>query len=275
MSYSISFYEASTYVGKSLVGFYFTTYDGDRYGIPLYNYDGGYYYFSRELKKSGNLYKMDYFLIIDNSYLYDYGEIYLDLGSTDNNRNGIDDFCEKSLAFNSSVTGNWYSYDGSSGSLNGFLKRSANSYGGSYTFTAYNTEIGNISLSGNFYVGTVSGTLNYSARKESISFVYTSKFDYESPPQTIETTYEILDQNKFRLNAKGIFPSTVFTRKGNVYSATFELTDGQPTTSWPDYQKWLVNIEDKNDWDGDGIPDLSDPPKPKAMPWIPLLLLDD
>ena len=29
-------------------------------------------------------------------------------------------------------------------------------------------------------------------------------------------------------------------------------------TSWPDYQKWLFVVQDTNDSDNDGIPDLSD-----------------
>jgi hypothetical protein len=277
MSYSISFHEASSYIETSLVECYFTTYDGNRYSIPLYDYSEDIYYYSQELKKAGSSYKMDYILIVDG-YPDDYGEIHLNLGSIDNNNNGIDDFCEKSLPFNNSVTGGWYSYDGSSGGLNGYLSRNANSNGGRYIFTANNTGFGNISLSGDFYVGTVSGTLNYSLKNERVSITYTTVFDSQSQPLTIETTYEILDENSVKINGNGIFPTTVFTRNGYIYSAIVELIDGEPNTFWADYQKWLIAIEDTNDSDEDGIPDLSDPPtglKSKAMPWIPLLLQDN
>ena len=277
ISYSISFHEASSYIGYSLFECYFTTYDGNRYSVPLYDYSGGYYYYSQELKKVGSLYKMDYFLIVDG-YVDDYGEISINLGSADINSNGIDDFCEKSLSYNNSVSGTWYSYDGTSGGLNGYITRNANSHGGTYSLTAHNTYVGDMPLSGDFYVGTVSGTLDYLEKEKTISITYSSTFDSQSPPETLETTYEILDQNRIRLNAKDIFPSTVFTRNGNTYSAVIVLTDGEPATSWADYQEWLLIIEDTNDSDGDDIPDLSDPPdspESKAMPWIPLLLLDE
>ena len=93
VSYSVSFHEATGYIEGYLFKAYFTTYDGNRYSVPLYDYSGGYYYYSQELKKVGSLYKMDYFLVVDG-YVDDYGEISIDLGSTDINSNGIDDFCE-------------------------------------------------------------------------------------------------------------------------------------------------------------------------------------
>ena len=276
MSYSISFHEASGYIGYSFYECYFTTYDGNRYSVPLYDYYGGYYYYSQELKKVGSLYKMDYALIVDG-YVDDYGEIVLNLGSTDINGNGIDDFCEKSLSFSNSVSGNWYSYDGTSGGLNGSITRNANSNGGTYTLTAYNTYVGNMTLSGNFYVGTVSGTIDYSAKEKSVSIIYTSTFDSQSPPETLETTYEILDENIIKLNANELFPSTVFTRNGNTYSAVIVLADGETDTSWPDYQKWLLIIQDTNDSDEDGIPDLSDfvDASPLDLPLFPKPLLRD
>ena len=274
ISYSVSFHKATAYIGGHLFEVYFTTYDDNRYSVPLYDYSDGYYYYSQELKKVGSLYKMDYFLIVDY-YVDDYGEISIDLGSADINSNGIDDFCEKSLSFNKSVSGTWYSSDGGSGGLNGSITRNANSNGGTYSLTAHNTDVGDMPMSGNFYVGTVSGTIDYLEKEKTFSITYRFTFDSQSSPQTIETSYEILDQNRIKVNAKEIFPSTVFTRNGNTYSAVIVLTDGEPITSWPDYQKWLVLIEDTNDADGDGIPDLSDPPEPKGMPWMPLLLLDD
>ena len=74
------------------------------------------------------------------------------------------------------------------------------------------------------------------------------------------------------------FPTTNFIRNGNLYSATVELSDGGFNTFWADYQKWQIVIQDPNDSDADGIPDLSDLSNLQdsmTMPWIPLLLLDD
>ena len=158
--------------------------------------------------------------------------------------------------------------------MNGYITRNANSNGGTYNLTAHNTDVGDMRLSGNFYVGTVSGTIDY-LKKKTVSITYRTTWAFQSSPETIETNYEILDQNRIKINAKDILPSTIFTRNGNIYSAVIMFADGETITSWPDYQKWLITIEDTNDLDGDGIPDLSDPPESKVMPWIPLLLLDD
>jgi hypothetical protein len=46
----------------------------------------------------------------------------------------------------------------------------------------------------------------------------------------------------------------------NSYLAFFVFMDGDPETSLPDFQQWVLRITDPNDADGDGKPDLSDPP---------------
>jgi hypothetical protein len=275
-SYSISFHGTNIMVWGTIVTFKFTTYDGDLYGRPYY--DGPYHpgmIVSHELKKDGNLYKTD-FVVIELQAVAGTGELHLDLASPDINDNGIDDVCEKSMSFNSSISGTWYHSDGSTGESSGTLTRNANSHHGTYHIT-HPHWTGLHTLFGDFYVGTISGIINYSEKEKTFLITYTSKFENQSSPVTLETTYEILDENRIRVNAKGVFPSTVFTRNGNTYSAVIELTDGNGDlyTSWPDYQKWLLLIEDTNDFDGDGIPDLSDLAQSKAMPWIPLLLLDD
>lgn len=273
-SYSISFHGTNVNIWGTDVRFLFTTYDGDRYGTPYY--DGAYgpnMIVSNELKKDENLYKTDY-IVVELGAVAGGGELHLDLASPDINDNGIDDVCEKSMSFNGSISGTWYTSSGSTAESSGTLTRNANSHHGTYHITyPYGGRV--FDLLGDFYVGTISGIINYSEKEKTFSITYTSKFENQSSPVTLETTYEILDQNRIRVNAKGVFPSTVFTRNGNTYSAVIELTDGDSYTSWPDYQKWLLLIEDTNDFDGDGIPDLSDPAQLKAMPWIPLLLLDD
>ena len=276
-SYSISFHGTNVIVpGATVVTFKFTTYDGDLSGRPYYDGDyGPNMIVSHELKKDGNLYKTD-FVVIEYGYVSDTGELHLDLASPDINDNGIDDVCEKSMSFNGSISGAWYHDGGTVDESSGTLTRNANSHHGAYNITLPFAGMV-LKLIGDFYVGTISGIINYSEKEKTFSITYTSKFKNQSYPATLETTYEILDQNRIRVNAKGVFPSTVFTRNGNTYSAVVELTDGNGDlyTSWPDYQKWLLLIEDTNDFDGDGIPDLSDPAQSKAIPGIPLLLLED
>jgi hypothetical protein len=54
--------------------------------------------------------------------------------------------------------------------------------------------------------------------------------------------------------------SKAFTarRSGAKYRGTMELIDGGPTTSWPDYNGWLIELTDPNDQNQDGIPNLTD-----------------
>jgi len=274
-SYSILLENTSANMSGTLVYFIFTTYDGDRYGMPYY-YDANAQniYYSQELKKVGSLYKTDYFSIVNN-FIDDYGEVSLNLGDIDSDHNGIDDICEKPKSINLTVSGNWYSQDGDSGSISGSMSRNAGSQHGSYNLNINNTWAGNIPLSGNFYSGILSGSISYSTGNNTISATYTSTWDVQSEAEHLDTTYDILDENRIRMNAKDFFPTTILNRSGNTYSAVVVLIDGESSTFWADYQQWFIVITDNNDSDGDGIPDLSDAIEKKKkthLPFLPLLL---
>ena len=274
-SYSIMLDDTSANLDGHVVYFFFTTYDGDRYGMPYYyDADAQMLYRSQELKKVGALYKADYFSIINN-FIDDYGEVSLNLGDIGSDHNGIDDICEKQKSVNLTVSGAWYSQDGDSGSISGSMNRNTGSQIGSYNLSINNTWAGNIPLSGNFYSGILSGSVSYSSGNNTISATYTSTWDVQSEAQLLDTTYDILDKNRIRMNAKDFFPTTIFNRSGNTYSAVVVLTDGESSTFWADYQKWFIVITDNNDSDGDGIPDLSDTTdnsKKTYLPFLPLLL---
>ena len=277
-SHSIMLMDSRVYMGGYPVDFIFTTYDNNRYTYPYY-YDaqGASIYYSRELKKIGSLYYTDYFSLLYGS-INDYGEISLNFGGIDSDNNGIDDICEKEKSINTNVTGNWYSYDNVSGSIGGSMIRNANTQHGYYNLTLNNTWAGNVPATGDFYIGVLSGSINYSVSSSSVTLNYTTTWDTQMPSDPLQTTYDIIDKDTIRFNGVDFFPTTSFERNGNKYTATVILSDGGDDTFWPDYRKWQVVIQDLNDSDGDGIPDLSDPPDPpktKAMPWIPLLLLDE
>ena len=275
-SCSLTLGYTSFYIDQSLLQIYFTTYDGDRYSLPYY-YDDGLIYPNNELKKVSSLYKTDYY-IISSGYIDDYGEISLDLNSSDSNENGIDDVCEKSLYFNSSITGNWYSEDGASGAIGGTFNKNADLQEGTYTLILY-TSGGALNLSGVYYVGTLAGTITYNPSSHSVEVNYSTFFDIENVGESFSTTYAVIDANHIRLDAQGYFPTTTFTRNGSLYSSIVTLTDGNPDTFWTDYETWYISIQDNNDTDDDGIPDFSDtcPIGPswkcvKGLPWIMLLL---
>ena len=249
----------------------FTTYDGDLQAFPLY-YDSanGWIYYSRELKKIDALYRTDYYFL-SNSIITDFGAVHLDLGNIDHDGNGLDDICEKSKSFNGLISGQWYSQDGiSSGNISGSMVRNAGLQAGTYNLTIYNTGAGDLAVSSEFYAGLVSGSADYSVSDNSITIDYRVSFDYTSELNTIQTTYQIVNQDQVRINAVDFFPTTVFHRNGNTYSAQVTLADGEELTSWPDFQQWSFNIVDNNDSDGDGIPDLSD--KKVCLTFLPLLL---
>jgi hypothetical protein len=56
------------------------------------------------------------------------------------------------------------------------------------------------------------------------------------------------------------------------FSASLELGDGYPQTSAPDYRFWVISIDDTNDSDLDGIPDIADTPA-VFMPRTPYLTM--
>ena len=256
--YSLEFDAASTYIGGDLVEVYCTTYDGNLSTFHYVWVNNGYW-FSQEVKKIGSLYYTDY-ITVAGGYIDDYGKIVLNLNSPDANGNGIDDVCEKSRSVNNSISGTWYSYDGSSGGISGGAYRGANFQSGSYSLAVMNTDVGTVPLSGIFYVVTLSGTVNYTAYspgQKSIFLTYTVTSS-STESDSLASTYEIVDQDHIRVMGVDFFPTTTFTRNGTVYTADVVLTDGGQQTPWQDYEKWRLVIQDTNDLDGDGIPDLSD-----------------
>lgn len=60
------------------------------------------------------------------------------------------------------------------------------------------------------------------------------------------------------------FDPFVLRRTNGAYSGILRLRDGDLTTPWADYSLYSVSITDTNDYNSDGIPDMSDPP-PKAV----------
>ena len=257
-SYSLMLADASALVEGELFRFLFTTYDGDRYSLPYY-YGSGYISYSREFKKIGSLYKADYYNTV-SGYIYDFGEASFNLYSSDSNNNGLDDVCEKIMSTSNAITGTWYSADGTSGAITGNFNKIAGYQQGSYNLTVYSeiTVAGKQNLSGVYYVGELSGTISYNPSTYSMTFDIKSTWDVDYPLALDPTTYEIIDSDNIKVLSEGFVPTTIFTRTGNKYSALVTLPDGEDSTFWPDYQKWLVSVQDFNDSDGDGIPDLSD-----------------
>jgi hypothetical protein len=231
-------------------------------------------YNSREMKQIGSLYYADYYSV-RSGLITDYGEISINSGSIDSDGNGIDDICEVNKSVNTSVTGNWYSHSGKTGSISGTLIKNSNSQHGNYSLLLKNTWAGDILATGEFYSGILSGIGTYSKTNNTISVEYSVRFDTLLNASPVQTSFEIVDENTVRVIGKDVFPTTNFIRSGNNFTATVLLSDGALDTFWPDYQKWYIVITDESDIDRDGIPDLSDTQddrKKVGLPFLPLLL---
>ena len=258
-SFSLMLGDTNVNLGGYTHDMVFTTYDGTLSEYPFfYDTQTGYITYSKELKKTDTDYKTDYYLIYDG-YWSDDGEVHLNLGNIDHDSNGIDDVCEKHSTYNRAISGQWYSWDGYLGNISGTMTKNAGTQVGSYNLMLFNTSAGDVPISGKFYSGTVTGNIAYSKENNSITIDYYTTFEHSSSTYSITSTYEIIDQNKIQVNAvNNLFPTTIFYRNGNTYSADVTLSDGNDFTFWPDYQKWHLRIIDQNDSDKDGIPDFSD-----------------
>ena len=258
--YSILFDDTSFSLGSEELEIYYTTSTGILTCPPL-GYD--IQEPSREVKKIVNQYCTDYVTFIDG-YVDDFGMIKLNLNSPDANGNGIDDVCEKSQSVNISITGNWYSCDHDSGGISGSVYRSADSQYGSYTLVITDTDAGAVPLSGCYYVLTLAGTVTYAPVDKTVSITYTVTSNTQDSSETLNSTYEIVNENTVTVAGAVVsgvtFPTMTFTRNGTLYTAEVTLpgTGGDPDTYWQDYEKWRFVIQDTNDMDGDGIPDFSD-----------------
>ena len=54
------------------------------------------------------------------------------------------------------------------------------------------------------------------------------------------------------------------TRSGSVFKGRLSVVDGEPLTSWADYRHFELEIDDPNDIDMDGLPDIVSLPEPAA-----------
>ncbi len=153
--------------------------------------------------------------------------------------------------------------------------KNSGSQHGYYNLFIKNTWAGDIPATGEFYTGVLSGDANYSKIDYSITVNYTVTFNQMGTSRQLSTSFEVIDDDTVRIIGRAEVPTTVLVRQGNKYYATVELSDGGLDTFWPDYQKWYYVVEDNNDIDQDGIPDLSDKQdnrKRVNLPFLPLLL---
>ena len=255
---------------------YITSYDGrtdiapQGYSNPL-SFSGE----ARPRAIDPRVYEADY-MIFSSAFGWntEYGSLIVEMPLIDSDGNGLPDVAQLSFAVNFTTHGTM-SIDWPFPTADSFdlgMVRGSNQLSGSYAIYRYgdaSTSSGTIQL---FNIG---GTTTYKRSTSLMSFNLTIT-DPLATTRTVtgSTNYTVSNPNKivlpqFSVSASG-GPTYTFAsgftlnRSGSRYIGNATLSDGIPETSWADATNWVIEITDTNDWDGNGIPDLSD-----AIPTLP------
>lgn len=262
---SISVGPLTTFVsGDGTLTTYLTTYDGSS-SLPLTEPIGGY--ISQEFRpRSGqpDVYEADYLVYSPAAVLLQYGWFALNFPPTDSDGNGMADIFQKDQNGSTSFTGNggsdWPAT--TSFTLNGSISRAVGSQIGTVSATTISGT-----YSGPMRIVYLTGSSSYSrGTQNNISFNLTVNTVTASVNVSGSTTFTVLNSNQIQLQqftatgdgATIVVYAATLDRSGNKYVGNLEIQDGEAATSWRDYKDWVLEVTDTNDYDGDGIPDLSD-----------------
>jgi len=248
--------------------------------FPLTEPVAGYILFSGELRpRSGvpGVYEADYATDTDFYGWAEYGSVTATLPTTDSDANGLPDIAQfdkaVNISFSGSVRSDWPSI--ASDTFTGTLVRGANQLAGSYTVRF--TSDGSTS-SGSVEVQNTSGTVSYERGSQNTMTLYLTQTDPLGATRTLTgtTTFTVNSVNQIAFpqfsvtSSDGqtytIMPGSTLNRTGHHYHGNASLVDGIVETSWRDAINWVIEIWDDNDFDSNGIPDLSD-----ALPVAPTI----
>ena len=261
-SSSIQILSHLTNVGTAV---YFTSYDGQ--SIQPRNDS---FVFSEEMSPSTSNpanYQMDYAVYIGTTII-EYGTISLVMPTDDTDQNGVYDWLQKNQAVNFSRTGTleiqWPSSARATVPITfSFLRNSGNHVGN----VAYGYSIGSSSFEGytDWMVSSFSGSCVYDDHGN-IDVVVTDVRNGVTFGFFGDGRFSVQGQNEIRLSdlsvSDTVYDYTVFPsnleRIGSQYRGEVSFVEGNFSTSWTDYERWVFLIDDPTDSDDDGIPDLSD-----------------
>lgn len=264
---------------------YLTTDDGKTDRFPLYQPVGFGALFSWEVRPSTNQFRQpgDYTADIATasaSAWVEYGTFTVTLPTDDLDLNGLPDICQSNKAVNVTTTG-YLAIDSPFPRTDGFtltMARAANQLVGNYTIKL-STEPN--AAAGNFQVMNLGGSVSYTRSSGAINF----SFAITDPPWLNfggtrivagSTTYSVPNANQivlpqFSVTGGGATytfrAGCTLNRTGSRYLGSATLVDGIPETGWADATSWVIEISDPNDWDANGIPDITD-----AIPTPPFIL---
>jgi formylglycine-generating enzyme required for sulfatase activity len=261
----------------------FTSYDG-KASIPLFDKDSsGYAIFSEEVMPSfgePDIYRTDYVLYVNNDYNAA-GTISATLPTVDTDQNGIADFLQKNQQGNLAISGKLLRQVPNIApeiAVSGQIVRSAGASQGTYSIGGRDPEIGDITYKGNLHLVNLLGKIKYNRTNNTATVE--ADLDGEGGvvlKYTSQLSYSVADLNTISFPSgkfstpnqlDALFKAFVLKRNGNRYLGRLDFEDANRATSWPDYMAWQLEIVDTNDSDGDGVPDLSDPPVVQSPPTI-------
>ncbi|HEV2437522.1 MAG TPA: hypothetical protein VG077_16135 [Verrucomicrobiae bacterium] len=226
----------------------------------------------------------------------DSGSIYVNLPlGTDANNDGYDDFFEVSQGVTNEVsTGSYPATDNGNfggGSVTATWNRAAGSARGTCALYLNDDLWGSLgTFTCPFTLIEYTGPLTYTPGSNSVSAAVNlaqtgnSANTLRGPIIFIKSSTDpfntLTNQPGVWTNASSqilSFDNEIFSRQiptwPTNYAGYVYFADGDPSTASPDYQLWVLSINDTNDANANGIPDFSDNPASMTPPRAPQLSL--
>ena len=221
-----------------------------------------------------------------------YGEIYVDLPlGVDANGNGFDDFFEVSQGLSTTITSGSYNTAISSGTITATWSRPAGSKDGTCKLDLYDDTFGDLGIyTCPFTLLEYAGLLTYLPGSNTVSAAISltqtgnSANTFQGPVVFVKFP---TDRFNTLTNQPGVWTNAAFQTLNfdsefflrgiptwpTNYAGYVFFADGDPATASPDYQVWVLSIDDPNDTNANGIPDFSDDPASVTPPRAPRLSL--
>lgn len=211
----------------------------------------------------------------------------------DVNGNGFDDFFESSEQVNPSQTSGAFTTDLEDGTVQATWSRVAGSATGSCVLEMEGAIFGVLpTFTHHFELIEYEGTLTYEPGETEVrgtlELMRTGNPEISLTGEVSISRNPVDPVNQIALTAGSwrdqedrlvAFDNTLIDRDLNLstnYFGRIVFQDGEPETAAPDFRTWMLSIDDPNDTDGDGIPDLSDNPvTPPPSPPHLALAVDD
>ncbi|HUA67697.1 MAG TPA: hypothetical protein VMA13_04040 [Candidatus Saccharimonadales bacterium] len=209
--------------------------------------------------------------------------------AVDANNDGFNDFFEVSQGVTTTVTSGSYNTGYSTGTITATWSRTAGSPNGTCLLDLVDDTFGDLgTYTCPFTLLEYTGPLTYTPGSNTVSAAIAltqtgnSANTLQGPIVFIKSTSDRFD---VLTNQPGVwtnaasqalsFTNEVFIRNipswPTNYAGYVYFADGNPSTAAPDYQLWVLSIDDSNDANDNGIPDFSDDPSTVTPPRAPLL----